>query len=400
MSRAALLAAVLLAGCGKPAALTVAINAGGEGDALKQGALEWGKLRGLPVEVVELPYANLFEKELIDLTSRTGAFDLIMIDDPWFPRISADDNLRPLPWTPDPDFLASCLDVSRNPYKTGRFYALPFVGNSHLFFYRKDLFAKHGLGEPATWQDVLTAGKKIGEAERMYGYVLRASAGNGVVADYMSLYWAFGAEMFGEGGEPRLDSPESIAALKFMLELGKLSPPGYAAFNADEVSAHLLQATAVMSINWPSWISAMDDPSKSKVADKIEFGQVPSAVKPGRAELGAWLLAVPTASRNADRAFEFMQWVTSAERMKQAAFRGNPPTRRSVFLDEELRRKYRGFPAQLKSLESARPRPRTPLWNEIENVFGVYLSQANAGAIEAGEAMHRAQKEVEAILKR
>ncbi len=29
-------------------------------------------------------------------------------------------------------------------------------------------------------------------------------------------------------------------ALKFMPELGKYAPPGYASFNADEVSAHLL----------------------------------------------------------------------------------------------------------------------------------------------------------------
>ena len=43
--------------------------------------------------------------------------------------------------------------------------------------------------------------------------------------------------------------------------------------------------------------------------------------------------------------------------------------------------KFRAFPAQLASLESARPRPRTPLWNEIENTFGIYLSKANAGAI-------------------
>ena len=49
-----------------------------------------------------------------------------------------------------------------------------------------------------------------------------------------------------------------------MVELGKYSPPGYAGFNADEVSAHLLQGTAAMSINWPAWIAAMDDPRNPK----------------------------------------------------------------------------------------------------------------------------------------
>ena len=64
------------------------MNAGVEGTALKLAAKEWGAARGVHVEVVELPYSNLFEKEQLDLTSRTGAYDVIMMDDPWFPLMS------------------------------------------------------------------------------------------------------------------------------------------------------------------------------------------------------------------------------------------------------------------------------------------------------------------------
>jgi multiple sugar transport system substrate-binding protein len=54
----------------------------------------------------------------------------------------------------------------------------------------------------------------------------------------------------------------------------------------------------------------------------------------------------------------------------------------------------------LQSLESARPRPRTPRWNEIENAFGIYLSQANAGALAPDEAMRRAAKDIAGIVAR
>jgi multiple sugar transport system substrate-binding protein len=47
----------------------------------------------------------------------------------------------------------------------GPLYALPYVGNSQLFFYRKDLFEKHSLEKPATWDDVLAAAKTIHEKE-------------------------------------------------------------------------------------------------------------------------------------------------------------------------------------------------------------------------------------------
>src|SRR5580693_8578557 len=99
---------VLLADCShqdSDKALTIAVNAGVEGSALKAAAHQWGELRHTRIEVVELPYANLFEKESLDLQSRTGAYDVIMMDDPWFPKLAGDGGLNPLPRVPDADFL-------------------------------------------------------------------------------------------------------------------------------------------------------------------------------------------------------------------------------------------------------------------------------------------------------
>jgi multiple sugar transport system substrate-binding protein len=394
---------VLLADCShqdSDKTLTIAVNAGVEGSALKAAAREWGELRHTRIEVVELPYANLFEKEALDLQSRTGAYDVIMLDDPWFPKLVAEGGLTPLPREPDADFLASCLAVCRHPSGSKTFYALPYVGNSQLFFYRKDLFEKYKLGSPDRWEQVLHAAKTIGAGEKMFGYVMRAAPGNPAVADFMPLLWAFGGDIFDAHGQPNVASPEAIEALRFMIELGKSAPPGYAGFNADEVSAHLLQGTAAMSINWPAWIAAMDDPSKSKVEGKIEFAQMPEARAPGVAELGAWLVGVPAASGHRDAAFDFVYWATDAAQMTQAALLGNPPTRRSVFQAPELVKKFRAFPAQLAAIEAARPRPRTAQWNEIENAFGVSLSQANSGAAAPEAAMQQANREIAAILER
>jgi multiple sugar transport system substrate-binding protein len=398
---------VLLADCSNQNAdktLTIAVNAGVEGSALKAAAQEWGELRHTHIEVVELPYANLFEKESLDLQSRTGAYDAIMLDDPWFPKLAATGGLAPLPREPDADFLPSCLAVCRHPSGSPSgsptFYALPYVGNSQLFFYRKDLFDKYKLGAPDRWEQVLHAAQIIGAGEKIFGYVMRAAPGNPAVADFMPVLWAFGGDIFDAHGQPKVASPEAIEALRFMIQLGKSAPPGYAGFNADEVSAHLLQGTAAMSINWPAWIAAMDDPSKSKVTGKIEFAQMPAARAPGVAELGAWLVAVPAASAHRDSAFDFIYWATDAAQMTQAALRGNPPTRRSVFESPDLVKRFRAFPAQLAALEAARPRPRTPQWNEIENAFGVSLSQANSGEVSPEVALQQANREIAAILER
>lgn len=388
--------------------LTIAVNAGVEGDALKAAAGDYERRFGVPIHIVELPYANLFEKQLVDLLNATAAYDVIMLDDPWFPRYAQSGQLtlleplfkkRGLPG-PDNDFLPPCLALCRHPYPGGSLYALPYVGNSQLFFYRKDLFDKYGLAAPATWTEVLRAARTISRGESgTYGYVMRAAQGNAVVADFMPLFWAFGAEMFDANGHPTLNSPQAAAALNFMLALGKFSPAGYASFNADEVAAHLLQGTAAMSINWPAWIPAVDDSTKSRVVGKIAFAPLPGEKAAGVAAIGNWLLAIPRGSRNVERAFDFLVWATSAEQMKTSALRGNPPTRLSLFQDPELLRQYRSYPTQLESLRNSRPRPRTPLWNEIENAFGVYLSKANTGELSAADALEQANREIAAIMK-
>lgn len=395
--------------------LTLAVVSGVEGEALKAAARDYEAQTGVHINIAEFPYANLFEKELIDLKAHTGAYDLIMLDDPWFPRFAHEQfltDLTPLLQRrgqsgPDSDFIEASVALCRHPYQTGSLYALPYVGNSQLFFYRKDLFEKYSLKEPLTWNDVLAAAKTIHENEttgangsKIHGYVMRAAQGNAAVADFMPIFWAFGGEMFDPNGKPTVNSPQGIAALEFMLELGKYSPPGYVSFNAAEVGAHLLQGTAAMSINWPAWLSSFSDPSKSKVIGKMEFTTLPDAQQPGQAEIGNWLIAIPRDSQNAEPAMDFLLWATTAEQMKRSADRGNPPTRKSLFRDAELLAKNPAYPAQLRSLETSRPRPRTPHWSEIENAFGIFLSKANSGELSAADAMNQANAEIEKILQR
>jgi multiple sugar transport system substrate-binding protein len=71
-----------------------------------------------------------------------------------------------------------------------------------------------------------------------------------------------------------------------------------------------------------------------------------------------------------------------------------------VFNDPELLAKFPAYPAQLRSLETSKPRPRTPQWTEVENVFGIYLSRANSGEITAEEAMNSANAEIAKIVER
>src|SRR5947199_4432463 len=134
---------IALSGCLRPGkqdtrTLTLAINSGVEGDALKQAAKDYEAQTGVHINIAEFPYANLFEKELIDLNARTGAYDLIMLDDPWFPKFASLEvltDLTPLLTRhglrgPDEDFVSTSVALCRHPYQTGALYAVPYVGHS------------------------------------------------------------------------------------------------------------------------------------------------------------------------------------------------------------------------------------------------------------------------------
>ena len=115
------------------------------------------------------------------------------------------------------------------PIRLEKFYAMPYVGNSQLFFYRKDLFDAQHLPEPKTWDDVLAAAARLSSKEivngkpvERFGYVMRAAPGNAAVTDFMPLFWAYGADLLDAQGQPSVRTPESIAALEMMLRPGKI----------------------------------------------------------------------------------------------------------------------------------------------------------------------------------
>jgi len=394
--------------------LVLATNNAPEGKSMAKALQEFGKLKGIKVEVVEAPYSNLFEKIVLDLSKGTGLYDIILLDDPWFTQFAENKWLTELTSYfqakgesgLSADFIDKSQAICRYPYARGLLYAVPAVGNAQMFFYRKDLFAKYGMAAaPATWDEAFTVMKTIADQEdKVHGYVLRGQQGNPVVAQFMPIFWSFNGKMFSrDKSEVQIDTPEALNALNFFLDLKSVSPPGAESFNAQQLATHMLQGTAASTINWPAFVPTFEDPKKSRIVGKIAYSSIPSSKAVGSSEIGHWLAAVPDSSNNKEQAFEFVYWATSAEKQKELALKwGNPPTRKSVFQDPEFiaKAEYRHYPVLLSAISNSTPRPRIANWNEVENTFGVYLSQAVAGTVSPKEALSTAQTEVEKLMKK
>jgi len=414
-SRTVLAAAVALASVGAAvpayADFTILVPSGSEGDGLRAAAADYEQLMNITISVVQAPYANVFEQGANAGATRSGVFDIILMDDPWIPFFAENGHLEDLtPYFnalgttgPDNDFLAKSLAVCRNPYNTGPFVCLPYVGNAQMFFYDGAKFAEQELPNgPQTWDDVITAARAMTEAGggRYFGYVFRGGQGNPVVADFMPIFWSYGADLFNEDRSAvTIDTPEGAAAMATFMALRDVSPRGVESYNANEVGTALAAGAAASSINWPNWVATFEDPSQSRMVGQISYSAIPSGTHAGSSEIGHWTMGIMSASSNKQEAFDFMIWATSPEQIKISATRGNPPVRFSVFTDPELtsQDQFRHFPVLMEAINFSTPRPRHPQWPEIENAFGIELSKAVAGTITPEEALRNSQAAVEQI---
>src|SRR5262245_2074393 len=391
--------------------ITILVPSSSEGDGLRAAAAEYSQMKGTKVEIVQAPYDNVFEQAANAGQTKSGAFDIILMDDPWIPFFAENGHLENLTSYfnamgvpgPDNDFLAKSLAVCRNPYNSGPFVCIPYVGNAQMFFYDGAKFAEQGLPNgPKTWDDVIKVAKTITDAGggRTCGYVFRGGQGNPVVADFMPIFWSYGGNLFNaDRTKVTIDTPEGAAAMKTFMALRDISPKGVESYQADQVGRALAAGTAASSINWPNWVATFEDPSQSKMVGKISYSAIPSGTHAGSSEIGHWTMGIMSAAKNKQEAFDFMVWATSPEQIKISATRGNPPVRFSVFTDPELtsQQQFRHFPTLMQAIDFSTPRPRHPKWPEIENAFGIELSKAVAGTESPEEALKKAQAAVEQI---
>jgi multiple sugar transport system substrate-binding protein len=306
---------------------TILVPSGSEGDGLRAAAADYTAEKGINIEIVQAPYANVFEQGANAGATNSGVFDIILMDDPWIPFFAENGHLETLdPYFeaagmtgPDDDFLSKSVAICRNPYETGEWVCLPYVGNAQMFFYDGAKFAEQGLPDgPKTWDDVIKAAGAMTEAGggRYYGYVFRGGQGNPVVADFMPIFWSYGADLFNaDRTAVTIDTPEGAAAMQTFMALRDISPKGVESYNANEVGTALAAGTAASSINWPNWVATFEDPSQSKMVGKISYSAIPSGTNEGSSEIGHWTMGIMSASNNKQEAFDFMIWATSPEQI-------------------------------------------------------------------------------------
>ncbi|ELZ27977.1 extracellular solute-binding protein [Halogeometricum pallidum JCM 14848] len=373
---------------------------------------------GIDVSVQLFPYANLFEKTNSILSTQSDAYDIMFMDDPWFPQFAP--NVDPLlQWLPGDlpkdQLIGNVVDIATWPTPNAptvpsaegmeqKIRGQVIVGNTQLYAYNQAYYDQIGAKAPETWSDVYEAGRKItDQVDGANGYIIRGKRGNPAMANFFSLGNAIGGKMFDENWRYQWTSDAGTKAVEFWSrKLREISPDGVTSFDSDAVLTGLGDGSAAQAPAWPSAASLLLDPDESKEANNITFTPIPkghTGAKRQAPTQGNWIMGINSHVDDSKKkaAGEVIQSAISAEAQSKYVELGGVPFRHDTFENHMDAQSW--FPALYESLQNAQWRPRTPLYSEFGVNHGQLLNTALAGELSPSEMTQKAKQQIESTLE-
>ena len=376
--------------------LTLSMLAGYKEDVLRANLPEFEKKTGIKVVVDAAPFGDLYKKQLLSLSTGSGRYDVLFMDEPWVPPLS--EFLQPLNERMKALDLADFVPttIGAGAFQ-GTQYAIPVDPNVQILVYRKDLFEQKGLKPPETWDELLATAKVLHDpAREKYGIAVTASSDIQTALYMLVAQWSYGAELVDASGRGSLNTPAGRKGGEVFLELLKFTPPNVRSYNFADVNKAIQLGQAAMAIQWASGARPMEDKTRSSVAGKLGYTRVPKAVRqtPMR---GVWTIAIAKNSANQDAAWQFATWLSGKE-FGQAAVKYPSVSsaihspRLSVLKDPATRALLPYADTLLDSLQITKERPRLREYADIQENLRV-----TAGKLTAGElTLEAALKEIDA----
>jgi multiple sugar transport system substrate-binding protein len=354
---------------------------------------QWTKLHpnGPRVRVESLPPSTNDQHQILELELNAGLknLDILPLDVVWIPPFAQHGwlvNLQDL--RPEIEGVSLPGPVQAALWN-GTLWAAPQTTDAGVLYYRSDLVGQ----PPTTWEDLINAGRRIGEQNGIAPFVAGGKQYEGLVVQYLEYFWGLGGEVFGPDGQSvRFQHDPAVQALTFMRTafLEGVYAPGFDTMDEEEARKTFQAGDAVFMRSWPYVYQRINggDP-ESQVAGKIGIAPLPAFTghRPVTA-LGGHNLAVSPFSGNIPAATEFVRFVaTSREVQRELAQRHS--------LAPTLKAAYHDLTADpmiallAKVLPSAKPRPATPAWATISaemqrQIFAAYTgNQDPEVAVEA-----------------
>jgi multiple sugar transport system substrate-binding protein len=271
----------------------------------------------------------------------------------------------------------------------GRAWAVPWVTNVGLLYYRADLLARHGLTPPDSYEDLARKALSVLEREQtpgLHGFLWQGKQYEGLVVNVLEGFWAAGTDVVGPDGRVFPDPDRAARALALRRDLLRTGASPALVMGADEelTRREFGAGRAVFMRNWPYAIEMYEEQG-SPVRGRV--GIVPL---PGGGALGGAHLGINRRTRRPDLAWALVDHLTRPDAQRQiAAAIGLHPTRPALLRS----------PLLLRIFTEARPRPVTPWYQTISAALQPAFSAAILGVTPVATTLTDARRRLEFFVR-
>jgi multiple sugar transport system substrate-binding protein len=344
---------------------------------------------------------------VINLEGRGAAFDVMMLDVVWVAEFARAGWLLDLSRWVGKEELAPHFPSTIEPATwNGGVWALPWLMNVGVLYYRTDLLARQGLAPPRTWEELVAQIARIREADRdprLDGVVWQGRQYEGLTVNALEAMWASGARVLGDDGAPLPDPERAADALAFMRRLivSGASPSWVTAADEELSRRHFGDGRAIFLRNWPYAMDLFRQPG-SLVRGKVAIVPLPGRMgaSTGVGSSGGAHLGVDRRTRHPELAAELVRFLAGAAAQKTMSEQGAlNPTRMALYHDPDVVRAHPDFPVVYELMRNARPRPVTPYYLMLSTTLQPEFSAALVGVKSPRDAVRHAQKRLTYLLE-
>ena len=301
--------------------------------------------------------------------TQSDAYDVISVDVVWVAEFAANQWVLELPI----DDLTND-DIIQPVWDAGcymdRLFAMPYVTDAPLMYYRKDFLAEAGVTEvPTTWDGIksaVDAVRALPGHESIGGFGGQFAKYEGLTCCAAEFIHTAGGDFFDDQNQVIVNSPESVKGLQNLMDGFKDGYiPGDAREWKEEDSRNAFEdGNLVFQRQWPfQYANNLENLGE----DKFGVAALPSIDgKSYVPTLGGHYCGVSAFSKNKATALKFIQWWTTKESEQYMLDKqSNAPILGSLYEDSEMLQKYPYLPTLRASLDAAEARPKAVAYGDV-----------------------------------
>ena len=377
---------------------------------------EFEALTGIKVKYQYVPFGSTREKLTAELVGASAQYDVLSAMDVWGPSLyNLFEPLNGMLAEKKIDMQArypnAHLRAARDGNGNGKnVLGFPIRGHVQLMFYRKDIFNQLGLKPPATWNDMVEAGKLIQSKTNLSGVAMYyGKTGGQNLMIWFNYLWGMGADLLDAKGQPAFNSPAGIAATQAYMDVlikHKAAPAAAASFNeTDAVNSVAQGKSAMVPVWWWRYASLVDPKTSTLKPEQVGFAPLPSM--PGKENTtytNTWFYGINKNSKKKAAAMEFLTWLSDPEIERSVLLDKSMnevvAMQTKNLLDGDVNTRYNGmhvFGAQ--ALKGAKGTPLFAQWPQVSDVLEATISELASGQKQVKPALDEAAAKVRRIMR-